>query len=62
MRPGHSIIGLDQGLESFLPIWCVKDELNLGWSEIVSLVFAFLVLELIISPILCRFHIRHDPY
>jgi CDP-2,3-bis-(O-geranylgeranyl)-sn-glycerol synthase len=62
LRPGHSVIGLDQGLESFLPLWGVKGELNLGWSEILSLVLVFLVLELIISPILYRFHIRHDPY
>lgn len=62
LRPGHSVIGLDQGLESFLPLWGVKSELNLTWPEILSIVLVFLVLELLISPVLYRFHIRHDPY
>ncbi|MDA8163270.1 MAG: CDP-archaeol synthase [Desulfobacteraceae bacterium] len=62
LRPGRSAIGLDQGLESFLPLAGIRGEFDLGWLEIFFWVFMFLILEIIISPILYKFHIRHDPY
>lgn len=62
LRPGHSVIGLDQCVEAFLPLWGIKGGLNLGWFDILLIVLVFFSLELIISPVLYRFHIRHDPY
>ncbi|MGB9711729.1 MAG: CDP-archaeol synthase [Dissulfurimicrobium hydrothermale] len=59
---GNSVIGLDQGLESFLPLWCIKREIGLEWGEIAIIVLVFLILELIISPVLYRFHMRSDPF
>lgn len=54
--------GLDQIPESLFPLLAVQRPLGLHAAEIALLVGAFLVLELLLSRLLYRFHIRERPY
>lgn len=54
--------GLDQIPESLLPLLAVKYEFRLDWSDILETVAAFIILELLLSRILYRLHIRNCPY
>jgi hypothetical protein len=55
-------LGLDQVPESLLPLLAVRGELALAFGQIAALVFIFLALELVLSRILYRLHIRNQPY
>jgi CDP-2,3-bis-(O-geranylgeranyl)-sn-glycerol synthase len=55
-------LGLDQVPEALFPLLWLKAEWSLGYGEVLILVFAFLVLELAISRVLFRLHIRGQPY
>ena len=55
-------LGLDQIPESLLPLLAVKHELRLNWADILETVAAFMILELLLSRILYRLHIRNRPY
>jgi CDP-2,3-bis-(O-geranylgeranyl)-sn-glycerol synthase len=55
-------LGLDQVPEVLLPLLLVRSTLGLSVSEIVVLTVLFFVLELTLSRILFRFHLRKQPY
>jgi CDP-2,3-bis-(O-geranylgeranyl)-sn-glycerol synthase len=54
--------GLDQVPESLFPLVFLAGPLNLQWYEVLVLVGAFWVLELLLSRVLFRLHIRNRPY
>lgn len=54
--------GLDQIPESLLPLWVCQTELGLGWQDVLLLVAIFWVVELLLSRLLFRLHIRNRPY
>jgi CDP-2,3-bis-(O-geranylgeranyl)-sn-glycerol synthase len=55
-------LGLDQIPESLLPLLVCRAALGLDGVEIAALVAAFLVLELLLSRLLYRLHVREQPY
>lgn len=62
-RPSSSqVLGLDQIPEALLPLWVVRERLDLDVGQILALVAVFTALELIISPLLYRLGIRRRPY
>jgi CDP-2,3-bis-(O-geranylgeranyl)-sn-glycerol synthase len=62
VEPSGMALGLDQIPESLLPLLAVRTHFALGSAEILLLTLAFLVLELVLSRILYRLHIRKQPY
>ena len=59
---GSMALGLDQIPESLLPLLGVWDSLSLSAMGIITTVVAFMVLELIFSPLLYKLHLRKHPY
>jgi CDP-2,3-bis-(O-geranylgeranyl)-sn-glycerol synthase len=55
-------LGLDQIPESLLPLLGVWGALSLSAIGIMATVVAFMVFELLVSPLLYTFHIRRHPY
>jgi hypothetical protein len=62
LESGQKAMGLDQGLESFLPLWIMKGYLRLEWGEIAIMVLVFSVLSIAFSPLLYRLGIRKNPH
>ncbi len=61
-KSGQKAIGLDQGLESSLPLYLLREELYISMEEVLGIVIVFTLLELILSPILYRIRIRRNPH
>jgi CDP-diglyceride synthetase len=59
---GAMALGLDQILESLLPLLGLWGPLSLSATGIVATVAAFAAFELISSPLLYKLHIRKHPY
>lgn len=55
-------LGLDQIPESLFPLLWMRAEWNLGLAQVFGLAAAFWVLELAVSRVLWRLHIRKQPY
>ncbi|HNF66485.1 MAG TPA: CDP-archaeol synthase [Plasticicumulans sp.] len=55
-------LGIDQVPEALLPLLAVRETLALDGWVIAALVAAFVVLELLLSRLLYRLHIRRQPY
>ena len=62
LAPSSMALGLDQIPESLLPLLAVKGYYGLNWSDILEMLAAFIILELLLSRILYRLHIRDRPY
>jgi len=62
MAPSAKAFGLDQVPESLLPLIYLHFLWQLGWFEIGGLVLIFLILDIVLSRILFRLHIRNRPY
>nr|HDN00542.1 CDP-archaeol synthase [Deltaproteobacteria bacterium] len=62
LKSGSRSFLLDQGLESFLPLWILKDSLFICWTEIILIVSSFILLEITLSPIFYMLHIRRNPH
>jgi CDP-2,3-bis-(O-geranylgeranyl)-sn-glycerol synthase len=62
LPPSGQAPGLDQIPESLFPLLAVRNLMNLGWSEIVLVVLAFVLLDSLISPLLYRLRVRNRPY
>lgn len=62
VEPSGMALGLDQIPESLLPLLAVRAHFALSIAEILLLTLAFLALELVLSRILYRLHIRKRPY
>lgn len=60
--PSGQALVLDQVPESLLPLLLVAPMLQLAIVEILMLVLAFFLLELLLSRILFALHIRRRPY
>ena len=54
--------GLDQVPEALLPLAVCAAPLGLEWLDVMILVGAFWVLELLLSRLLYKLHIRKQPY
>jgi len=62
-RPLHSqALGIDQIPESLLPLLLLRQTLALNLWDMAGLVAAFVVLELWLSRLLYKLHIRDRPY
>jgi CDP-2,3-bis-(O-geranylgeranyl)-sn-glycerol synthase len=62
-RPSSSMaLGIDQVPESLLPLLACQNMLSLSISDIVAGVALFFVIELSLSRLLYRWHIRDHPY
>lgn len=62
MESGSQAIGLDQVPEALLPLLLVRARHGLGAMEILGMVLAFMVFELVVSRFLFKVHLRKHPY
>ncbi|MDH5182116.1 MAG: CDP-archaeol synthase [Gammaproteobacteria bacterium] len=62
VEPSSRMPGIDQIPESLLPLVVTKDITDFSWLMIFLLVMVFTVLEVTVSPLLYRLHIRKRPY
>lgn len=53
---------LDQLPESLLPLWLLREELGLTPSLLLVAVLLFILLDMALSPLLYRWHVRLRPY
>lgn len=60
--PSSMALGLDQIPEALVPLFFLRTPLDLSGADIVILVFAFVVFELLASRVLFRLHLRDRPY
>ena len=61
-KSGEKFSVIDQGLESFAPLWLLREGLNINWLDIFLIVLVFTFCEIIISPLLFRLNIRRNPF
>lgn len=62
IAPHGRATGLDQLPEALLPLWLLQAPLGLtGW-QVTLCALLFMLLELLLSPLLYRCHIRLRPY
>lgn len=62
MDSGSRALAIDQLPESLFPMLAVAETLSLTGETILATVIAFSVLELVLSRILYRLHLRQQPY
>lgn len=62
MSSGSQAFGIDQLPESLFPLLAVAGQFSLSGEEILATVVTFIVLELLISRVLFRLHLRKDPH
>jgi len=62
LRAHSQALGLDQIPESLLPLLLLREHLGLGYADIALIVVVFIVLELLLSRLLFKLHIRDRPY
>jgi len=60
--PTSMALGVDQIPESLFPMLACKHLLSLSLLDIVSVVVAFFIVELLLSRLLYKLHIRDKPY
>jgi CDP-2,3-bis-(O-geranylgeranyl)-sn-glycerol synthase len=60
--PSGMALGLDQIPEVLIPLLLVRSELALQAREVIALTALFIVIELLLSRVLFRLHIRKRPY
>lgn len=62
LKSGARFIGVDQGIEAFLPLIILKDEIGISWQDCLFVTFMFGIFEIIISPYLYKIGFRRNPY
>jgi len=62
LKPHSQALALDQIPESLLPLWLLRAPLQLDAVDIAVLVAVFVALELLLSRLLYKLHIRDRPY
>lgn len=62
LRTHSQAFGLDQVPESLLPLLVLRQQLGIGYDDIAIIIAAFIVLELVLSRLLYKLHIRSQPY
>jgi hypothetical protein len=55
-------VGLDQIPEALLPLWLLREPFALSGEQVALGVVLFMLLELTLSPLLYRWHLRARPY
>ena len=60
--PSSMALGLDQIPESLFPMLACKSLLDLNLIDIITVVVVFMIVELVLSKILYKWHIRIRPY
>ena len=56
------LVGLDQLPEAILPLWVLRDDLGLLPVQVLWVALIFMCLEIVVSPLLYRWHLRSRPY
>jgi len=62
IKPSDQALLLDQVPEALLPLLALRGPLDLNSMAVGILVLAFVALELLLSRLLYRFHLRKRPY
>ncbi len=62
LKSGARAPGLDQGVESLLPLLVLKPRLGMTWLDVAVTVLLFALFELLLSPVLYKLGIRRNPY
>jgi CDP-diglyceride synthetase len=62
MASSSMALGLDQILESLLPLLAVKHAFEIDWPVVLEMVAGFMVLELALSRVLYLLRVRTHPY
>ncbi len=62
LRTHSQAFGLDQVPESLLPLLWLRQHLGIGYGDMAIIVATFIVLELLLSRLLYRLHVRDRPY
>lgn len=62
MPPESRATGLDQIPESLFPTLGATLFLSLDWRDLIVIPFAFMIIEIAISPLLYRLGLRNRPY
>ena len=62
LRSGAKAIGLDQGIEAFLPVALLRGRLQLDWTDCILITAVFFLLDIILSPTFFRLGFRQNPY
>lgn len=62
LEPGDRAPGLDQVPESLLPLLVVAQPYGLGWWDLILLVLAFTLFDILVSRLLYRLRLRKRPY
>lgn len=60
--PSGMVLGLDQIPESLLPLLAVRHYVEFGVWQIAALVAAFIAIDLLLSRVLFKLHLRNRPY
>lgn len=60
--PSSQALGLDQVPEALFPLLALRERLDLTAGAVATVVLAFFVLELVLSRLLYRLHLRDRPY
>jgi CDP-2,3-bis-(O-geranylgeranyl)-sn-glycerol synthase len=58
VKPSDGVLGLDQVPEALFPLLYIRIQLDLKLYDVVALLLMFLVLELLLSRLLFKLHIR----
>jgi CDP-diglyceride synthetase len=65
-RRGHAessqVRGVDTIPESVMPALLLRTQLGLGWLDILAIALIFFLVEIFLSPVLYRLHIKNRPY
>ncbi len=62
-RPSSSMaLGLDQIPEALIPLLVMRKDFGLSWAGLTYTVAGFFILELVLSRILFKLHLRKQPY
>jgi CDP-2,3-bis-(O-geranylgeranyl)-sn-glycerol synthase len=62
IAPSNQALGLDQIPEALFPLLAVQGYVALNAGQIMMLVLAFIVIELLLSRLLFKLHLRDRPY
>ncbi len=62
IEPHGRAVGLDQLPESLIPLCVMHDLFGLDMGQVMLVALLFALLEMLLSPILYRWHIRLRPY
>ena len=62
IAPHSMALGLDQIPEALLPLWLLRQELSLDATAIITCVLLFFLVELSLSRVLYKLHLRKRPF